>query len=66
MNYMKEYLDKINSGEIIVGKKIKKIYTRLVKESESKTLSFYFAIFLLPYQVSVKMKNIQKTVYMKY
>lgn len=42
MNYMKEYLDKINSGEIIVGKKIKKIYTRLVKESESKTLSFYF------------------------
>lgn len=42
MNYIKEYLDKINSGEIIVGKKIKKIYTRLYEESEDKSLPFYF------------------------
>lgn len=42
MNYIKEYLDKINSGEIIVGKKIKKIYTRLNEESEDNSLPFYF------------------------
>ena len=42
MNYIKEYLDKINSGEIIVGKKIKKIYTRLKEESEDNSLPFYF------------------------
>ena len=42
MNYIKEYYDKIKSGEIIAGKKIKKIYERLVKESENKSLSFYF------------------------
>jgi len=42
MNYIKEYLDNINSGEIIVGKKIKKIYTRLYEESENKSLPFYF------------------------
>lgn len=42
MNYIKEYYKKINSGEIIAGKKIKKIYKRLVEESENKSLSFYF------------------------
>ena len=42
MNYIKEYLDNINSGKIIVGKKIKKIYTRLYEESENKSLPFYF------------------------
>ena len=42
MNYIKEYLKKINSGEIIVGKKILKIYTRLNEESQNKDLPFYF------------------------
>lgn len=42
MNYIKEYYKKISSGEIIAGKKIKKIYKRLVEESENKSLSFYF------------------------
>lgn len=42
MNYIKEYYNKINSGEIIAGKKIKKIYKRLVEESENESLSFYF------------------------
>ena len=42
MNYIKEYYNKINSREIIVGKKIKKIYKRLVEESENSSLSFYF------------------------
>ena len=42
MNYIKEYLDKIHSGEIIAGKKVIKIYERLLKESEDNSLSFYF------------------------
>lgn len=42
MNYIKEYYEKVNSGEIIAGKKIKKIYKRLVEESENESLSFYF------------------------
>lgn len=42
MNYIKEYIDKINSKEIIVGKKVKKIYEKLIKESDDKTLPFYF------------------------
>lgn len=42
MNFIKEYLDKIHSGEIIAGKKVIKIYERLLKESEDNSLSFYF------------------------
>ena len=42
MNYIKEYYDKISSKEIIVGKKIIKIYKRLIEESENNLLSFYF------------------------
>ena len=42
MNYIKEYYNKINTEEIIVGKKIKKIYKRLVEESENNSLPFYF------------------------
>lgn len=42
MNYIKEYYNKIDSGEIIAGRKVKKIYKRLVEESENKSLSFYF------------------------
>ena len=42
MNYIKEYIDKINSKEIIVGKKVKTIYEKLLKESDDKSLPFYF------------------------
>lgn len=42
MNYIKEYYNKISAGEIIAGKKIHKIYKKLVEESENNSLSFYF------------------------
>ena len=42
MNYIKEYYNKISTGEIIAGKKVIKIYKRLVEESEDNSLSFYF------------------------
>ena len=42
MNYIKEYIDKINSKEIIVGKKVKTMYEKLLKESDDKSLPFYF------------------------
>lgn len=42
MNYIKEYYEKIQTGEIIAGKKIKKIYKKLIEESENDSLPFYF------------------------
>lgn len=42
MNWIKEYYSKIESGEIIVGKKIKKIYSKLISEMDNKKLPFYF------------------------
>lgn len=42
MNFIKEYLDKIESGEIVAGKKVIKIYKRLYEESLKKDLPFYF------------------------
>lgn len=42
MNWLREYVDKFSSGEIIVGKKIKKIYKRLLKEADDESLPFYF------------------------
>ena len=42
MNYIREYYEKIHSGEIVAGKKVIKIYKRLVEESENNSLSFYF------------------------
>lgn len=42
MNYIKEYYNKISSGEIVAGKKIIKIYEKLVKEAEDDSLPFYF------------------------
>ena len=41
MNFVKEYYDKIVSGEIIVNKRINKIYTRLASEMKEHPL-FYF------------------------
>ena len=42
MNYIKEYIEQIDSGKIIVGEKVKKIYKKLSKESDDKSLPFYF------------------------
>ena len=42
MNYIKEYVEEINKGNIVVGKKVKKIYEKLLKESNNKSLPFYF------------------------
>ena len=40
--FLQEYQRKIESGEIVAGKKIKKIYKRLVKELDNPKLPFYF------------------------
>ncbi len=40
--YLQEYERKIRSGEIVAGKKIKKIYARLIKEMNDDSLPFYF------------------------
>lgn len=42
MNYIKEYVNEIENGNIIAGKKIVKIYKRLLEESKNKSLPFYF------------------------
>lgn len=42
MNYIKEYINQIDEGKIVVGEKVKKIYKRLLKESDDKSLPFYF------------------------
>lgn len=42
MNYIKEYVNQIDEGKIVVGEKVKKIYKRLLKESDDKSLPFYF------------------------
>ena len=42
MNYIREYLEKIENGEIVAGKKVIKIYKRLYEESLNKDLPFYF------------------------
>lgn len=42
MNYIKEYYEKIKTGEIVAGKKVKKIYKKLIEESENDSLPFYF------------------------
>lgn len=42
MNYIKEYVEQIEKGNIVVGEKVKKIYKKLLKESDDKCLPFYF------------------------
>ena len=42
MNYIKEYLEQIDAGNIVAGEKVKKIYRKLLKESDDKSLPFYF------------------------
>ena len=42
MNYIKEYVEQIDARKIIAGEKVKKIYKKLLKESNDKMLPFYF------------------------
>lgn len=42
MNYIKEYIKEIEKGNIIAGRKIIKIYKRLLEESKNESLPFYF------------------------
>ena len=42
MNYIKEYIEQIDSGKIVAGEKVKKIYKKLLKESNDESLPFYF------------------------
>lgn len=42
MNYVKEYNDKLQSGEIIAGEEIIAVYDRMVKEMEMQDESFPF------------------------
>lgn len=42
MNWIKEYINQIDSGKIIAGKKVIDIYKKLLKEAEDKTLPFFF------------------------
>lgn len=42
MNYIKEYVEQIEKGNIVAGEKVKKIYKKLLKESDDKSLPFYF------------------------
>jgi phage terminase large subunit-like protein len=41
--FLQEYHNKIQSGEIIAGRKIKKIYSRLIEEMNNDSLPFYFS-----------------------
>lgn len=42
MNWIKEYLDQIDSGKIIAGNKVKKLYRKLLEEADDSSLPFYF------------------------
>lgn len=42
MNYIQEYLDQINEGKIVVGKKVLKIYQTLASEFDDPNKPYYF------------------------
>lgn len=42
MNWIKEYLKEIDNGNIKVGKKVYKIYTKLIDDMNDETSRFYF------------------------
>lgn len=42
MNYIREYVNEIEKGNIVAGKKIIKIYKRLLEETQDQSLPFYF------------------------
>lgn len=42
MNYVQEYYDKINSGEIITSRRVKAVYKRLIEEMSDDSSPYYF------------------------
>ncbi len=42
MNYVKDYYDRISSGEIITSRRVKTVYERLCGEMDDKNSAFYF------------------------
>lgn len=42
MNYIREYNDKIQSGEIITSRRVKEVYARLVKDMDDSDCPYYF------------------------
>lgn len=42
MNYIREYNDKIQSGEIITSRRVKEVYARLVKDMDDPDCPYYF------------------------
>lgn len=42
LNFVKEYANKVISGEIVACKEIKAFYTRILKEMDDPTFPFYF------------------------
>ena len=42
MNYIREYNDKIQSGEIITSRRVKEVYARLVKDMGNPDCPYYF------------------------
>ena len=42
MNWIKEYLEQIESGKIVAGQKVIKVYKQLLKEVEKKGSPYYF------------------------
>ncbi len=42
MNYVKEYYDRITSGEIITSRRVKAVYKRLIEEMDDSASLYYF------------------------
>ena len=42
MNYVREYCDKIHSGEILTSRRVKAVYKRLVAEMLDSDAPYYF------------------------
>ena len=42
MNYVREYYDRIASGDIITSRRVKAVYERLVKEMDDDSTPYYF------------------------
>lgn len=42
MNYVKEYYDRITSGEIVTSRRVKAVYKRLIEEMDDSASPYYF------------------------
>lgn len=42
MNWIKEYVEQIDNGKIVAGKKVIKVYKQLLKEAADSKLPHYF------------------------